>query len=201
MPNLPINLFDFVLLGVLVGGIIRGRSRATSEQLLGLVKWLTVLFACALVYGPAAQLISKYGVFDPASSCLMAYLGLALLIMLLFSFLKRKADGKFSDREAASGGESYLGMASGLLRFSCVFLVGLSLLHARTFTPAEIKASKKFQVDMFGSDLFPTLPAVQAWVFEESLSGPWIRQDLGFLLIDSTKLDPEPAKERHANLR
>ena len=69
-----------------------------------------------------------------------------------------------------------------------------------TLTPAEIKAKEKFQADMFGSDLFPTLPGVQKWVFESSFTGPWIKQDLGFLLIDSTRLEPEePTQQKHAN--
>lgn len=199
--NLPINLFDLLLLAVLVGGIASGRKQSTSVQLFGLVKWLTILLGCAVVYEPAARVIAQSGVFDTVSSCVMAYLGLALVIFLLFSFLQRRAEGKLSDRDRAGETGSYLGMVSGVVRFGCMLLAALALLHARTYTPAEIRASEKFQVEMFGSDLFPTLPTVQKWVFETSFTGPWIKQDLGFLLIDSTRLEPEPPQQKHASAR
>ena len=49
MLDLPINLFDLLLLGVLVAGIIRGRKRALSYQLIALVKWLTILLGLGVL--------------------------------------------------------------------------------------------------------------------------------------------------------
>jgi hypothetical protein len=197
MLDLPVNLFDCLLLGVLIAGIIRGRKGELSKQLIALVKWLTILLGCAAAYNPLAGLIAQTGFFDPVSSCVMAYLGLALLILLIFSFVQRKAEGKFSDTDVSN---SYTGMASGLVRFTAMLLIALALLNARTYTPAQIKASEKFQVDMFGSNLFPTPHTVQSWAFEKSLSGPWIKQGLGFLLINPPVAD-EPAPQWHANSR
>ena len=197
MLDLPINLFDLLLLGVLVAGIIRGRKRALSYQLIALVKWLTILLGCAVAYNPLAGVIAQTGFFDPASACVMAYLGLALFILLIFSFVQRKAEGKFSDNDVS---DSYTGMTAGLVRFTAMLLVALALLNARTYTRAQIRASEKFQVDMFGSNLFPTPHTLQAWVFEKSLSGPWIKQGLGFLLINPPVPD-EPAPQWHANSR
>ena len=98
MLDLPINLFDILLVGVVVAGIIRGRKHALSHQLLSLGKWLSILLGGAVIYGPAARLVAQAGFFDPVSSCVMAYLGWALLVFLFFSFVKRKSEGKFSKR-------------------------------------------------------------------------------------------------------
>jgi hypothetical protein len=67
-----------------------------------------------------------------------------------------------------------------------MLVVLLALLNAPEFEPADVKAMKKYQNDNFGSEFFPTWHSVQADVFERSLVGPWIRQDLAFLLITPT---------------
>lgn len=200
MLDLPLNLFDVVLFTVVMAGIVRGRKRGLSEQLLSLIKWLTILIGCAFAYEPVSRVIARAGFFDETSSCLMAYLGLALLVLLICSFVRRKTEHKYKD-DLSGDTETYVGMASGVVRFSSMLLVALALLNARAYTPAEIRASEKFQMDMFGSNFFPTPHEVQAWVFERSLSGRWIKQDLGFLLINPPTPEEEPSQQRHANLR
>jgi hypothetical protein len=78
-------------------------------------------------------------------------------------------------------------MASGLVRFSCMLLAALALLNARYFSPLEVRAMEKYQNDVYGSNFFPTLQTLQAAVFDKSLSGPWIKHNLGFLLIKPTE--------------
>jgi hypothetical protein len=85
-------------------------------------------------------------------------------------------------------------MASGLVRFSCILLAALALLNARYFSPTEVKAREKYDNDVYGSSFFPTLHSVQSTVFDRSLTGPWIKENLGFLLIKPT--EPEH-KEFH----
>ena len=47
LDQLPINLFDLVVIAVLAVGIFRGRKHGMSEELLSLLKWLAILFGCA----------------------------------------------------------------------------------------------------------------------------------------------------------
>jgi len=193
--QLPINLFDLVLLVVLAAGIYRGRKHGMSEELLSLLTWLAILFGCALLYQPGAELIGQFtGMFSRLSCYLMAYVGGAGLIFLLFVGLKRLLGGKLLGSDLFGRSEYYLGMGSGLVRFSCILLAALALLNARSFTPTEVRAMEKFQDDVYGSNFFPTLHSVQTTVFDKSLTGPWIRENLGFLLIQPT--EPEK-KELH----
>ena len=53
---------------------------------------------------------------------------------------------------------------------------------------------EKYQDDLYGSNYFPTLHSLQATVFERSLTGSWIKENLSFLLIKPT--EPEH-KEIH----
>ena len=50
LDQLPINLFDFVLVAILVIGVLRGRKNGMSEELLSLLMWLTILFLGAIIY-------------------------------------------------------------------------------------------------------------------------------------------------------
>jgi hypothetical protein len=42
-------------------------------------------------------------------------------------------------------------------------------------------------IDIYGSDFFPGLHSLQTTVFDRSLTGPWIKENLGFLLIKPTQ--------------
>jgi hypothetical protein len=94
--------------------------------------------------------------------------------------------------------EYYLGIGSGLIRFACVLLVGMALLNARHYTEQQVKAEEAFQNDMYGSHYFPTLHSVQSVVFERSASGPWIRDNLSFLLIKPTDGESKDLHQKEA---
>jgi uncharacterized membrane protein required for colicin V production len=193
--QLPINLFDLVVLMVMTAGIYRGRKHGMSEELLSLLTWLAILFGCALVYQPGADLIGQFtNMFSRLSCYLLAYVAGAGLIFLLFLGVKRLLGGKLLGSDIFGRSEYYLGMGSGLVRFACMLLAALALLNARYFSPTEVRAMEKFQDDVYGSNFFPTLHSVQATVFDKSLTGPWIKENLGFLLIKPT--EPEK-KELH----
>jgi hypothetical protein len=59
---------------------------------------------------------------------------------------------------------------------------------------------EKYQDELYGSNYFPTWHTAQAVVFERSLSGPWIREHLGFLLIKPTQPEDKQLHQKEANL-
>jgi uncharacterized membrane protein required for colicin V production len=193
MANLPFNLFDILLVIILVAGIIQGRKHGISLELLGMTKWLTLVLVCAALYGPAGNLISWVGDFDLLSCYLFAYMAVALLLFLLFSIVERRVVPKLTGSDIFGRGEYFLGMGSGMLRFACILLMGLSLLNAREFSPSELRAMERYQEENWGSDVFPGLHSLQVAVFEKSLVGAFIKQDLSFLLINPTAANQKPA--------
>lgn len=184
--NLPVNMFDFALVAVLVVGVLRGRKNGMSEELLGLLKWVAILVVCALVYEPLGKLFAG-STFSLLSSYLMAYIAAALAILIIFAGIKRALGGKLIGSDIFGKAEYYLGMGSGLVRFSCMLLAALALLNARYFSTAEVRARENFQNDVYGSNFFPGLHNLQSMVFERSLFGPWIQHNLSFLLIKPTE--------------
>lgn len=189
---MPINLFDLLFVAFLIAGILRGRKHGVSEEFLRVVKWLSLLFGCALVYRPVGALFLTTGVLDDFSAYLMAYLGAALTILLFFSLIERGVGKKLTGSDAFGRAEYYLGMGSGLVRYTCILIMGLALLNARAFTPAEVQASEKYQLEAYGSSVFPTLRNLQEMIFKQSFTGACIKQNLGFLLINSTPGDQVP---------
>jgi uncharacterized membrane protein required for colicin V production len=200
LDTLPVNAFDLGLVLVLAVGIARGRKHGMSEELLGLIKWLVLLFGCAFIYEPAGKLIAQSSPFSLLSSYLMAYAGGALVILVLFALVKRTLGGKLVGSDIFGRSEYYLGMGSGLMRFACMLLIGLAVLNARYFSPMEVKAREKAQNEVLGSNFFPGLQSVQSVVFDKSLAGPWIKEHLDFLLIKPTEPENKEFHQREAVL-
>jgi uncharacterized membrane protein required for colicin V production len=197
LDTLPVGAFDFVLVGVLTLGVFRGRKHGMSEELLHLAKWLVIIFACAFAYEPLGKIFASSGrVFSLVTCYLMAYIAGALVILMAFAGIKRALGGKLIGSDIFGASEYYLGMGSGFVRFACMLLAGLALLNARYFSPDEIRDRKNFQDDVYGSNFFPGLQSLQATVFERSLSGPWIRDHLGFFLIKPTAPENKQIKQK-----
>jgi len=199
MDGLPFNAFDVFLVAVLIVGIYQGRKRGMSGELLNVIKWLAILLVCAIAYEPIGSLCGQTVTFFSTLACyLIAYLGAALIVMLLFVAVKRALGGKLLGSDLFGRAEYYLGMGSGLIRFACVLLVGMALLNARHYTEQEVRAEEAFQNDVYGSHYFPTLHSVQSVVFEKSATGPWIRDNLGFLLIKPTQPENKELHQKEA---
>jgi len=185
--TLPVNLFDVVLLAVLTLGVLRGRKHGMSEELMNLLKWLCVVFGCALLYQPVGTWLAQSSPFSLLASFLFVYAGFALLILALFGFFRYQFGGKLVGSDVFGRSEYYLGMGSGLVRFGCVLLVGLAILNARYFSREEVAAELRYQNDLYGSHYFPTWHTAQEIVFEKSLTGGWIKDHMAFFLIRPTK--------------
>ena len=200
LDKLPINAFDCVVIFVLAIGIFRGRRHGMSEELFGLLKWLAVAIGCAMLYRPAGEWLAGTSPFSLLSSYLFVYTGAALLILGIFAFFKHRIGGKLVGSDIFGRAEYYLGMGSGAVRFSCMLVTALALLNARYFNPSEVKAMEAFQNDVYGSNFFPTLHTAQEVVFEKSVAGSWIKENLNFLLITPTQPEDKSIHQKEANL-
>jgi uncharacterized membrane protein required for colicin V production len=187
LDSLPINLFDVLVLAVLTAGIVRGRKHGMSEELISLLQWVAILLGCAALYEQGAQMFGEFSrLFSQLTRYLMAYAAAALLIVIVFAGFKRLCRGKLLGSDTFGRSEYYLGMASGFVRFGCMLLVGLALLNARYFSPTEVRALERYNEDVYGKEYWPSLHTIQEVVFEKSVTGPLIKQHLGFLLIKPT---------------
>lgn len=196
---LPFNFFDLALVVVLGIGIFHGRKEGMSQGIIPLFRWLCIIFVCAVAYEPVGQFFNQStNLFSTLSCYVISYIGIALVIVTLFLAIKRALGGKLLGSDVFGGSEYYLGMGSGLVRYICIVIALLALLNARQFTTTEIKARERYVNDLYGKDYFPGLQALQSTVFEKSLTGPWIKENLSFFLIKPTLPDDKSIHQKEA---
>ncbi|HLP76670.1 MAG TPA: CvpA family protein [Candidatus Paceibacterota bacterium] len=194
--HLPFNWFDILIVIFVIIGIRRGRKHGMSEELIGMLAWLSIAIGCSVLYDPLGTMLSQSSVFSLLASYVMVYIGAAALIWVLSVWIKKALGGKLLGSDVFGGTEFYLGMVAGVVRMTCILIAGLALMNARLYTSAEIAADKKYQNDWYSNTLFPRFYELQAQVFNQSLAGPWIKRDLGFLLIKPTPALDKPIERK-----
>lgn len=168
-------------------GVFRGHKQGMSQELLPLLEWLAIALTGSVAYQLIGDgLAQTSSVFSPWGSHVIGYLLAAGGVAIVLVFVKRRFHGKRMGSDAFGSNEYYLGMPAGMVRFFCMLLTGLALLNARLYTPQEIAAWKKYQMENFDSEYFQGLQALQAHVSEKSFTGSLIKEHLGFLLIKPT---------------
>lgn len=180
----PPNWFDLLVLVTLCVGVLRGRKRGMSEELLDLLQWTCIIAAGAFLYQPLGDAIVTAANLSRLASNVSAYALIAILVKLAFTALKRAVGEKLVQADTFGNFEYYLGMLAGAIRFSCILLFTINFLHAKQITDAERAATAKMQAENFGSISFPTIGSLRQGVFFESPSGQIIRKHLRPLLIE-----------------
>ena len=181
-----VSWVDLLAVGLLVVGIIRGRTRGMSEELLDLVKWLITVVAAGNLYQPLGQFLAESTPFSLLSCYVAVYCGLIIVIKLIFSVIQRTVGQKLIGSDVFGNGEYYLGMLAGTIRYACIFFVALAFLNSKRFSAEEVAAEVKYQEENFGSIRFPTLNGLQTSVFQRSWTGKLVQEYLGVLLIERT---------------
>ena len=117
------------------------------------------------------------------------YVTIALAVVMLCALLRRSVGDKLVGSDTFGSSVFYLGMVEGAFRYACIIVVGMAFLNARYFTPEEVRASTKYQLDNYGSSFFLTLPDLQQEVFTRSFTGKLAREYLNIVLIRPTSGD------------
>ena len=139
-PGFTFNWFDFFPLAMLIVGVIIGRRRGMSAELLGLFQWLLIVFLAALACEPVGRFLAELSGFSPVTSYVTAYLLAAGVIKLFFVLLKRMAGEKLVGSDVFGSLEYYLGMLAGAVRFACMTIFALALFHAKPLNPEQLAA-------------------------------------------------------------
>ncbi len=191
--NLPFNLFDFALLVLAGFGLARAKVTCLSSETLKTLKWVAALLVAGLGYAQVARFFREsIPGLDWLGCCASAYATLAVAVLILFGVFEggfSRAAGFLEPKLASflSGhAEEYMARTIKVFRIGCIGLLPLALLNARLYTTEEVNAMNRSQIEAFGNHLFPTLFTFQATIFQNSMSGRWIKSKLPVVLINPT---------------
>ncbi len=191
--NLPFNWFDVVLMAVLGFGLWRGRRNGMTKEIMPMFQWVSLVLVCGMGYPLFAPTYASLLGTGKLASALLGYLTLALAVWVVFYILKRIFVPLLTGSNFFGNGEYYLGTFSGIIRFACILLAVLALLQAPYYTQADLQASRAYKNRWFGGgekgfsgDFIPSIPEVQEQVFKKSFTGPYLKNYLGTLLIDTS---------------
>jgi hypothetical protein len=199
--ELPISWVDFVTLIVLLIGFARGRKRGLSEELLDTLQWVAIVVVGALCYRQLAALLAQKPLLSPAANNIFSYIAIALVLKIIFTLIKKRIGQKLIDGDVFGRFEFYAGMAAGMLRWSCMYFVLLSLLHAPQYTPEELAHRRKEVEYNYGSDFFPSIDKMQVTVFQNSLTGKNAAKYLGMWMIDPSTSSAAPLRNDNSMAR
>ncbi len=190
--NLPVNWFDVALILVLGFGLFRGRKNGMTKEILPTFQWVAIVAAAGFGYSFLAQIyINSCGLGQyKALAALLAYLTIALVIFLIFSGIKKVLKPRLEGSNIFGSSEYYLGMPSGMIRYLCITIFFLALIDARYYTPSEIDAKAAYNARWYGGGMYsgnyiPDLHSVQEAIFKKSFTGPYIKQYMDVVLIDT----------------
>ncbi len=180
---------DLLVVLLLVVGVLRGRKRGMSEELLDVIKWSLIVLVAGLLYEPSGRWLSQMSVFSLLSSYIFAYVSIAVLIFSTFALIRNRIGEKLIGSDVFGSAEYYLGMVAGGYRYLCVMLVAMAFLNARYYSPTDLEAARKYQDWNFGTTIFPTPADLQREVFDNSLCGHLTQDYLNVILIHPTARD------------
>jgi len=188
--SMSLGWVDFVTLIILGVGFIHGRKRGLSEELLDTIQWILIIVAGAFFYRTLANAMTLAPLnMSLATYCVLSYIVIALVLKLVFTFFKKRFGQKLVESDIFGRVEFYGGMAAGAVRWTCMYFFVLSMLHAPSYSDAELAQRQKDVEYNFGSDFFPSISKIQDSVFKKSLTGRSADAYLGTFLLEPASTD------------
>jgi uncharacterized membrane protein required for colicin V production len=186
-----INWFDLAAVVFIVVGIVVGRRKGMSSELLNLIQWLAMVIVGALTYKSLGLFLAEASGLDLAVCSVAAYLAVAALIWVAGVLLKRNVGEKLVGSDVFGGFEYYLGMVAGAARFACMLVFVLALMRAHQISDADLKRQIDQQRTTLGSVYFPPFGAIQRYLYRGSFTGRFITENLDYALIE---VDPKASR-------
>ena len=139
------NWFDLLVVVMLIVGLVRGRKRGISEEMLDVFQWLIIVVLGGLVYQPFGKMVAEFTHMSLLYGYVTIYVFTAVMVKLVFTAIKRMVGEKLVNGDTFGRMEFTLGMLAGEMRCFCMLVVALALLNAKHYTRVELAALKSRQ--------------------------------------------------------
>ena len=188
------NFFDVIVAVMLVIGLMRGKKRGMSEELLDVFKWLLVVVAAAYTYKPMGDWVANFGHLPTLIGYIASYLFTVMVITGIFATIKSKMGEKVFESDLFGRAEYPLGMLAGMVRYACMVIILLAVLNAFVLEYGQIAAKEKVQDKDLGMVLIPSKEALHEGIFSNSFTGRFARNRLERQLIIPKEYVANPGK-------
>jgi uncharacterized membrane protein required for colicin V production len=184
------NYVDLIVVVWLIVGLIHGRKKGMTQQLLPMLQWVAIVIVAGMFYQPFGLIIRQYAQFEPLWSNILAYLLIGFGIHMVYLWTKHLIQQKLVGSDLFGRAEYYFGMVAGMIAFACMLIVACALMNSRIYTKAELASTEKAQSDAFSDIRFPTFGSIQQEVLFQSYTGCLVRTNLSPVLIKSVMPGP-----------
>ena len=189
LKNAPFSYIDAIVLVWLVIGIFRGRKMGMTQEIIPTARWLCIVIVGGMFYKPLSLVLfeNTAGAFNLLWARITAYLLIAFASAIVFVLIKKALGDRLTGSDLFGRWEYYLGMLAGLIRFACMLLAILAVMHARIVTQKElddINAQMKKNLD----DIHPpryVYGSIEQAIFVQSFSGKVVTDNLSDILIET----------------
>jgi uncharacterized membrane protein required for colicin V production len=195
LESIPGNWFDGVIIVLLIVGLVRGRKRGMSEELLSIFQWLTIVVVCSLYYEPLAIPFARLVMVTLVYANVFTYTALFLAIVCVFTLIRRAVGEKLVGSDLFGRQEYYLGMLAGLLRYACMILVFMAIVNGPVYTRQELIDQAKQQQQNYGSISLPSFGLLQHEIMNQSYCSQLVSEHLSTLLIKKAYYQPSRPRE------
>jgi hypothetical protein len=192
------DYFDIVAVCWLIIGLLLGRKRGMSQELLPLVQWIGIVWTAGLLYLPFGIFIHHHTFFSILWSNVTAYVLTAAGVHLIYFWLRHVFAAKLGEKNFFGRAESYLGMTAGAARFGCMILAVMALMNARVITGDELTKTGKSPKEKVAKAGFPTYDGLRQEVLFKSYAGNWVRSNLKSVVIAPVVPTPPVQLETNA---
>ncbi|MCX8157784.1 MAG: CvpA family protein [Verrucomicrobiae bacterium] len=197
MPSsLPFGWYDVLAVIMVVIGVLRGRRRGMSQELLDFFMWLGMVGGGAYVCRQAAPYLIKWTGLSQLSAHLLGYLGTVVAVWFIFMLLKNALRDKLAGSDFFGRLEYPLGILAAIIRFLCILVLLAALVNAKFQTEEQKQQARKDQEKELGSSFFPTLGDIQDGIFKKSFCGSQLAKHAPYLLIPPSKTEGEDLRTK-----
>ncbi len=183
MGYLRYHWFDLVTLVIVVAGLLYGRKRGLSVELVPLIHWFTLIVICGTFCESLGAPIAKLIKIQPNAAFVFVYLLLAVGVSYVFWTIRKTLARGLPGADHFGAAEFPLGAAAAALRFVCILFAGLSLMNA-SYIPEEELAEPIYSYMRDESEGLQPVDLHRS-VFVRSWSGRWLKYSFGPWIINS----------------
>lgn len=190
-----IQIFDVVVVIVLVAGFKVGMNAGGNVMLPKFLKWLTTIVSASLGYEWVGLQLHRFAGLSEAKAFILSYCLIATIVFVTIHLLESRFEQVIKKSAVFGEIETMGGGVLGLFTYCAILLLTMGILHGDRTSKAEVARQEKANREEYGEAALPHFASIKYYIFDKTNTGKLTRSKLGLILIkDGSK--PVSARSR-----